>query len=306
MNSPTISTFFKIAAFLFTKREYIMNTKKSRSITLVSFALILIIVYVPNTVYGQLWTDHNTHDPGIVSLESLIPALDNFIGAESPSSVYEIYTRFPVTDKLSVVASLPVSHFESTGSVAGDISETSVGNPFLGVRFGNPSRGLNIEGGTRLPISSTEGDGLLTGLLVENYSLGRFLPETTTITGVVRYSQTWESGFLVRAGVGPDILLQNEGDTELTLTYFGQIIFSPGPLSLGAGFSGVTNTTAEDLSFGDRSLPDRSLPDVGILASLQIGSLRPGANFRIPLDGDVNDFLDYIVGLNLGVVLNNR
>ena len=278
-----------------------MNTKKSRSTTLVSFALILIMIHLPFTVYGQLWTDHNTHDPGIISLESLIPAFNNILGVESPSSTYEIYTRFPVTNQISVIASLPVSHFESAGSVSGDISETSVGNPFLGVRFGTPSRGLNIEGGTRLPISSADGEGLFTGQLIENYSLGRFLPETTTINGVIRYTKNWDPGFFIRVGVGPDLLLPKEGDTELTLTYYGQFIFSTGPLSLGAGFSGLTVTTSEDLTFGDRSLTD-----IGFLASLQFGRLRPGAHIRLPLDKEVNDFLDYIVGLNMGVVLNNR
>lgn len=265
---------------------------------LLSLLLSAVCTGVSSTAYGQIWTDHNEHDPGIVSVEAMIPAFDDFLGAEAPSSTWELYTRFPVTGNLSVIASLPVSHFETSGRALADISETSIGNPFLGVRIKTTSHNVDIDAGVRLPVASNDDTGLLTGILIDNHSLSRFTTETTTFSGVLRYHRDWESGLILRAGIGPEIWLPDEG-SELIATYYGQLLYRSDPLTLGAGFSGLNLVTESDISFGDRTLTD-----IGILGSYRFGNFRTGAFLRFPLDDEISDFLDFVLGINLGFVLN--
>jgi len=266
------------------------------------FTLFIITSTAPASVYGQIWTDYNEHDPGIIAVEVMIPSFDNALNVEAPSSALELYARFPVAENISLIASLPISHYEATGSfLGGDVSETALGNPYLGARFGSERSGdFNFEFGARVPVASVNDTGLLTGQLIENHVLGRFLTETVTLTGMVRYQRDQESGIVLRAGGGPDVWIPTEGGpaTELVITYYGQILYRSEALTVGAGFTGLTLITDADLSYGDRTLND-----LGVMLSYDSGGFRIGGHLKVPLDDEVNDFLNYTLGVHAGFVL---
>lgn len=269
--------------------------------TLHTAALCILFLASAINAYGQIWTDYNEHDPGIVSAEAMIPSFDNFLGAEAPSAAFELYTRFPVGDNLSLIASLPVSHFEAGGSAFGDISETAIGNPYIGGRFGSRnSTEISFEAGVHLPLASADDTGLLTGQLLENHNLGRFLTETMTLSGLLRYRQDRESGIVLRAGGGPDLWIPTEDgpSTELAVTYYGQMLYRADAITVGAGFTGLTLITDDDLSYGDRTLND-----LGVMGSYRSGNFRTGAYLRVPLDDEVNDFLNFVLGIHAGILL---
>lgn len=271
----------------------------STLLSIFALATCLLTLAAASTGYGQVWTDFNEHDPGIVAVEAMIPSFDELLGADSPSSAYELYTRFSISDNLTLIASLPISHYESSGTIFGDISETAVGNPYIGARFGSsPTTGMNFEAGIHLPLSSSDDTGLLTGLLIENHTLGRFLAETTTLSGAVRYYREQDSGLIIRAGGGPELWIPNEGDTELSLTYYAQLLYRADDLTFGAGLTGLTLITEGDLSYGDRTLND-----IGLMGSYRFSGLRLGGYLRVPLDDEVNDFLNFVLGVQLGILL---
>lgn len=279
------------------------STLNGRGIRPVAYvALFILFCTAPTAVYGQIWTDHNDHDPGIVAVEVMVPSFDDALNAEAPSSALELYARFPVAENISLIASLPISHFEASGSfLGGDVSETALGNPYLGARFGGDRlNNLNFELGARVPVASEDDTGLITGLLIENHVLGRYLTETVTLTGMVRYQRDQESGIVLRAGGGPDVWIPTKGGpaTELVITYYGQILYRSDALTLGAGFTGLTLITDADLSYGDRTLND-----LGVMLSYNSGGFRIGGHLVVPLDDEVNDFLNYTLGVHAGFAL---
>jgi len=115
---------------------------------------------------------------------------------------------------------------------------------------------------------------------------------------LVNYSQT-EGTFYYRFRGGPKFII-NTGDNlffndeaEIMLDYSGQAGYSSTTLSAIMGLTGNYQLT-EDLSFDDASTHE-----LGIALFVVAGNAVPVVSIRIPLDDDVNDFLDLTVGLGL-------
>lgn len=49
----------------------------------------------------------------------------------------------------------------------------------------------------------------------------------------------------------------------------------------------------------DADFDERSIHQLGFNASAQFGKLRPGLHLRLPLDDDLQESLDAVLGLNL-------
>lgn len=271
-------------------------SKNIRFFTFLNFLAGVILLTIVTPGYSQIWTDYNDHDPGIVSVEAMIPSLENFTTIDAPSASYLIYSRFSVGNNIWLTASLPVSHFKNKSA---DISETSIGNAYIGGRFGSShSNGINFETGVYLPLAKNDAEGLATGIISDINNLSRYLPETTTLTGRLRYYRDSDSGFIIRAGAGPDILIPKSGESELFVAYYGQFLYRVNTLTLGAGLTATSIVTEKNLSFGDRTNSN-----IGIMSSLDFGGIRAGAYLRLPLDDEVNDFLNYVLGLHFGIIL---
>jgi len=265
--------------------KYLMIHKLALSVTL------FMIFAFSNKIMGQtVWAD-DTEKGSTIGLELMIPSIDEGFNSEAPTSVFMLHGSYLIKDVLSLKINLPLSHFSS-----GDFSETDIGNPYLGVRMHNVNHGLDVDLGVRLPLApEQENAGLLTGLLIENYNLGTYLPETFSVTTNMKYHWKNDGGLNLRIGGGPDFVLPSgDSDNEFLINYFGKVLYGNDEVQIGAALTGLLIITEEDLSFGDRTIHD-----IGILGSYDFGAVRTGAYLRVPLDDEINDLLSLVAGLNI-------
>jgi len=227
---------------------------------------MLTLILVPlswlgtvNTSHGQ-WTDHNAHDPGIVAVQATIPAFDETLPVESPSSLYQFYSRFYIGSNLSVIASLPISHFSSTTRTGEEINSTAAGNPYLGVRIESILSGLALETAFRLPVA-TDNDGIRTGLLMEEFVREAFLPESGSFKGQLQYHYEHGSGLVFLIGGGPHYRMLRNTENDLFISYYTRVHLRKGGLTLGIGLTGMGALSDNDLSMRERA--DQSLDFMG-------------------------------------------
>lgn len=265
---------------------------------LAPLALSVFVLVLHVTCIGQsVWMDEGDRRSA-VGIELMIPSFDDFLSTEFPSSAISLYGRTLIGDAVSLKVSLPISHL----SVDGGESETDIGNIYLGFEFHDLSPGLNIDLGLRVPTAPDDGSGIVTGILIENYNLGIYMPETLSLSSNLKYRQQSEMGLIVRAGGGPDVLIPTgDGDgvfdrkTELLLNYYGQVLYGADNFSIGGGLTGLLFVTEENLSFGDRTIHD-----LGIMGSYSFDSAKLDAYIRFPIgDDEFDDIVEFVLGLNL-------
>lgn len=266
-----------------------MNTKAKQIRATIAGLLILLGLSAIGSAQS-VWVDDPTMET-TVGMEVMIPSFDDFLATEFPSAAFLLHFGAPIGNSVILKADLPVSHL----SAVNDISETDIGNIYLGLQFHEVSPGLDLELGGRLPTAPDDGSGLVTGMVMENYRLGTYMLETVSFSSNAKYFWQSETGLRVKAGGGPDVLIPTgDGDTELFLNYYGQILFGPEDFSFGGGMTGLLIVTEKDLSFGDRTIHD-----LGILGSYKFDSVRLGTYIRVPLDDDINDIMNFVLGLDL-------
>lgn len=252
-----------------------------------------------NIVSGQVWTDHNSHDPGIVYAQATIPAFEESFIIDSPSSIYELYARLYIGNRLAVIGSFPVSHYSSSAIVGGrKINETAAGNPFLGVRFESISPGLSLETGFRLPLAP-DNLGVVTGLLVEDFAPEAFLSESPSVKVLLRYNYGHGSGFTFQLGGGPNYWMVKDAENEMVLNYYSQMHYQIANIKLGIGFTGIGI-----LSEADLSLDERTDHYVGFMSSYSFKPMRVSGFVKVPLDKQLRDNLNYSIGLSLAIILD--
>ncbi len=266
--------------------------------------VIFAIILVPlswlcalNSSYGQ-WTDHNAHDPGIVAVQATVPAFDESIPAESPSSLYQFYSRFYLGNNLSVIASLPISHFSSTTRTGESIDKTAAGNPYLGIRLESISSGLALETAFRLPVA-TNNDGILTGLLMEEFVREAFLPESASFKAQLQYHYEHGSGLVFLIGGGPHYRMLKGAENEVWISYYTRMHLRKGGLTLGVGLTGMGVLSDSDLSVREKA--DQSLD---FMTAYTFGRLRAGTSIRFPLGKELRNNFSYSAGFSLGYKLN--
>lgn len=193
-----------------------------------------------------------------------------------------------------MLANYPVAHFGVDNEFFNE-SETAIANPYVGFEFRRPGTSSFIELGGRVPLAPDDKLGaLLYGTFADINRLGAFAPDLLTVTGKFNYYNENASNLIVRLRGGSTVLIPtDEGDTELVLDYSAQVGYKGSQISVIGGLSGQLIVTEEDLDLGERTIHQ-----LGASASLNLGSVRPGIHFWIPMDEDL-DFIDFVLGLNL-------
>lgn len=284
--------------------------KKFFSPALIITAMSLAAIVPASLPAQSIWLDHR--HSSTINLEVLIPNFKNDDGGTitSSNSGWVVFpsVRLPLSKKVIFVGELPFAsgsyEVKSTSfSINRNQSETAVGNPYIGLEFSTPQAPVFAEFGIRVPVASTDKDLSLTaGLLTDFDRLEAFLPKVLSITTMVNVHQVDQSGFALRLRGGPSLLIntdnESDDDTELFIGYSAQAGYESERFSVLGGLTGRAILTESGGNFAERSLHQ-----LGFAANAGFGSLRPGIHLRLPLDEDLQDSLDFVLGFNLVIQL---
>ena len=226
-----------------------------------------------------------------------------------PTSVAAFLSgRVALDESIDLVAELPVSRYgfsfrdEMTDLGEADLSETTIGNPYVGVRL-DTDQPVRWEVGVRLPLlSDDEFIGAWTGMIADQTGrLEAFMPNTLSITGTASGAHSLASNGRVGFRVGPSLLINTdeeeyEDGQEMILHYGIDIEYRQGRAIIGTGIDGVMIVTEGD------GLAERTLHQAVLAVMADLGTLRPGIQVRIPLDDEYyRDVSKLILGLTVAL-----
>lgn len=211
-----------------------------------------------------------------------------------------------LSEHVALLAELPYANGKinsPSNSFFSDRSQSAIMNPYIGLEFFPRSQKTSFEFGVRLPVAD-EDKSLATqaGLLSDFDRFDAFVPDILTINGLVNIKAVSPGGFALRLRGGPNFWIVTDSNTgsgddvELLLKYAGELGYEAEQFSLSAGISGLLIATESDLDLGERTLHQFIAA-----ATLGLGNVRPGLQFRIPLDEDTG--IDYVLGANVAIRL---
>ena len=246
----------------------------------------------------SLWMDQ-TSDRAIF-VEFLKPEFEGADNADFLTSDIFLSGRFPITSVVAVEAEMPFSRY-GTDDGAVERSQSAIGNPYLGARIRGSA--LTTRVGVRLPVASgDDGTALTSGRLTDYDRFEAFLPDVFSVNASFAGPTQLSESFVLNMGGGPALLLFTEDtggdDSEIYAQYFLVPQYNGQMVTVKAGVTGRALMTESDLNFGERSSHQ-----VGMAAALNYGTVRPGLHLRIPLDEDLSEDIDYVLGVNATVVL---
>jgi len=177
-------------------------------------------------------------------------------------------------------------------------SESQFGNPLVGLEIGAPASPFSGEFGVRFPIVDEE--HLFSseiGLFTDYDRFEVYLPDIMTFTAMANYRYKGPTGLLVQLRTGPAFMVVTEGggDPELFADYSAQAGYQGNRVTILAGLTGRAILTEEDLDFGERTIHQ-----LGLSGSYEFGNFIPGILFRVPMDDDLSEILDFVFGINVG------
>lgn len=216
------------------------------------------------------------------------------------TSVVYLSGYIEATDQLAVIIEFPIANAD-IGTDFGDFSETQFGNPYFGGEYKMSNLDKTQAGvfrlGVRPPIASDE-KWIATevGYVGMFDRFEAFFPDVTTLSGGGGYRLRADNGYGVDADVNGNVMFPSDGDTELYIDYNLAVWFFAQQWRGGMGFAGRMLATESDMDFGERTIHQ-----LGAFASYDFGQFRPGAHFRLPIDDDLGDVLNFVWGISLAV-----
>ena len=261
------------------------------SAALTGVILLAAMTFASETSGQSRWA--MPQDGSVLRLEVLKPFLDGEDRTTFGTTATTISGQARI-GKVLLQAELPIAH---VGIEDSDISETDMGNPYVGILHRFEGGGL-VQGGVRFPLAG-DGGGTAAGLLADFDHLEAYVPDLWTITAGGGYEAKFDGGFRVDGGVGASVLIPTEegGDTEFTLDYRLRGLFEQGAVRFGAGLSGRFLATAEE---GEGLIGDsKTEHHLGLTLAYLAGSVEPHVHLRIPIAGDLKDAVNLSLGLGL-------
>ncbi len=257
-------------------------------------ALGLLLVASATAVAQSPWLGSDR--TARVALELYRPGFDQQAEFRSLSSVLFVSGRLRASERVAVIGELPVAF----GGLRLADASAQVGNPYVGLELGRPNQPVWLELGGRVPlVGSDPNSAVIVGTFADVDRFSSFLAEGAALSGALNVGARAASGLGFRVRAGPELLIPTRsGPDSETLVYYGaEISHVRGPLELSAHAGGLWIAT-ESGNFGERSMHQ-----AGAGFSYALGSVRPGLTLRLPLDKDLTEMLDYVVGFTLQVPL---
>ena len=266
-------------------------------------ALSMVLALLPVTAAAQtIWTSPDRTNN--VTLEWFRPEFDEVDDLSFFTSGFFFSTRLAINDNVRFVGDLPVAYYDA--DIEGIEADMAIGNPYLGMEVGKLERSLWGELGLRIPLTPTDNSARSFGFFSDYDRCEAFMPDVLSVIGVANYQYWHASGFSMRLRGGPLFLINTdaqeyEDDMEMYAIYSLQGWYDTAQLRFGAGFTGRLIASEKDLDFSERTVHH-----LGLVLAGKFRRVEPGVHFRLPLDENLTDIMNYVFGLNVTVPFGQR
>lgn len=278
-----------------------MKTLYSRIMMMLAAAGVAMI-FPASSPAQSIWLDRSSDK--LLALEILKPSFNGEENVSFATAAYFLSYRTPLSQNVRFAGELPFAHGDFGREVNFFFTRigpgSTFGNPYLGVEVQREGSPLFVEIGARAPLTSdNQIQAVTTGLAADFDRMEAFMPNTVPLTGMLNYRQKSASGLTFRLRGGPSFLMNTSGGgSQWLLGYSAQLGYEARTFSASAGLTGRANLSEEG-NFGERSTHQ-----LGLAANLGLGKVRPGVHIRLPLDQDTRESLNYVAGINLGILLD--
>lgn len=281
--------------------------KKRKLIVLSVVAFFVIFAALPQTANSQqYWM--NQHEGNSIGLEIVKPIFDSDVdNVGFLTTCWLLSGQHLASDKVTIVYQLPIANYSVKDETIYDESETSFGNPYIGIRFSNSKNEFEKNKfithiGIRLPFASDNKiDAARVGYFANHEQLEAFLPEymTFSFAGTFRSKPAEQSVLNISIG-GNYMLSTDDRDSEFLLDYNVDFTStSANNLILGAGFTGKMILSQSGLSFSERTVHQLAL-----LGGYNGPKLKPILTFKIPFDDNLSNAISFVLGFKFIYKLN--
>ena len=283
-------------------------TRTHHNIGQCTLFILFILISNASLIAQSIWTT-GTRDNSM-SFEYDRPSFKssafNFSGA-----AYLLSGDFSIGENTSLVLQLPFA----SGSMPSQtytypgfsfsepgISQNGVGNPYIGIEKKIKYSESFFEIGFRPPVASESNSfALAVGTFGDLDQMEAFGPDYLFLQAIGNYKKTFESGFTIRGRIGPDVWIRTKSSAggnsvDVVLAYSLQPGYIGESFEILAGYSGRMNATVDVQNFSDRFLEQ-----VGLSAAAHVAGFSPGVEFRLPVDKNLRQLIDYTYGFFLAV-----
>ncbi len=272
----------------------------------VLMSLVLLLIAVPSLNAQAIWT-HQPTERG-VALEALKPTFAENDGVKFSTSAlfFSGFTR--IGEHFRVIGELPVVHygFEPSQNQQGNenISETAVGNPYLGMQYRTTEQRFTADVGVRFPVMSEDKPfAEQTGFYSDLERQDAFIPDALGFIGNGQYRYRFENGLFAGVRGGGSFLINTQKDegedaSDFYLNYGLFAGYEAERFNITGNFDGRFLTTHDEGGFGENSLHL-----LAFSGNYKAGKISPGLMVKVPLDKDLSDVVDFVVGLQVAVNL---
>ena len=257
-------------------------------------AFVLLAGLAPAAGAQSIWLDRVS--PRNLHLEVAKPIYDDD-GEDFLTTNWWLSGRFPLGAKVHLVGEVPYARYAEDG---GSFESSSIGNLYVGVETNPVSGGSGawFEGGLRLPTVDSNELASIPATFVdtdrwEAFTLGAEAWNLHT-------AAHWRSDIVGHVGVdvraAPNVWFGGDlEDVDLLLVYGAQVLYHGTGARAGIGLTGRWLATFET--------DDDTSHQVEAAADFFSGSVRPGFTARLPLDEDLGDIQQAVIGVSLTVAL---
>jgi len=245
------------------------------------------------------------HEPGI-SLEISKVSYEWDRNLSFWSIQYSLSGRIRLADRLDLLLEFPYSHFSRKaysyyGGSYYERSESTIGNPLLGIELAGRESSPVLKFGVRLPLAEVDYQNYHASDFGMASAMDRweaFWPKLLTLQLSTGYRVVEMNQYQFQFLFSPTAMFPDEGDPELLADCSAEFWLTQRYVRAGLGINGRLIVTESDLSFDERTQFQ-----AGASLSATIGSFHPGIHIRVPLDESIQQSLNFTYGLNLTVDL---
>lgn len=234
-----------------------------------------------------------------VAIEAIRPVYD-YADASVLSAAYYLSGHHQLNDRIMLIAELPFGYYaEETGMSFGN-SSGGLGNPYLGMQV--HSGIFTFDAGVRVPTLSSSPDAIEFATFSDIQRFEAFLPDLFALHGGFAVQSTPRNGMTYGANLSPALVVRTRSGidhpTDVYLDYGANVGYVATQVRATVRFDGMGILTRDNLTFARATMHQAALT-----ADFGAGRYRPGFYVALPVDRDMTDFLDTIVGVTFQVAL---